>query len=80
MRSRGSREKPQPVKSKRITANLPHVLLEKAQASTGLSITETLVAGLELLLQKEAAKSARELRGKILVKEDGGRADGDRRR
>lgn len=50
---------------KRITANLPAVLLEEATAVTGAGITETLVAGLELITRSRAAAKARALKGKL---------------
>lgn len=49
----------------RITANIPKLLLERAQKVTGQGITETLVQGLERLCQSEAANLARQLKGKI---------------
>lgn len=68
--------KPQPVKTKRITANLPEELLAKAVQATGLGITETLVAGLELIIRKQAIEKASLLKGKIHLEQDLGRADG----
>jgi hypothetical protein len=50
---------------KRITANLPAALLEEATAVTGAGITETLVAGLELVKRSRAAAKARALKGKL---------------
>ena len=52
---------------KRITANLPAALLEEATAVTGVGITETLVAGLELVKRSRAAAKARALKGKITL-------------
>jgi len=62
---------------KRITANLPGDLLEQAQAATGLGITETLVAGLETLLRFAALEELKKLRGKIFIRPDSGRKNGD---
>jgi hypothetical protein len=58
---------------RRITANLPADLLEKAQAATGQGITETLVEGLQAILRKSALEKAKRLQGKILLAEDEGR-------
>jgi hypothetical protein len=55
---------------KRITANLPAALLEEATAVTGAGITETLVAGLELVKRSRAAAKARALKGKITLDVD----------
>lgn len=62
--------------SKRITANLPADLLEKALELTGAGITETLVEGLEALLKRGTLEKARRLQGKILIREDEGRKNG----
>lgn len=51
--------------TKRITANLPEALLREATAVTGRGITETLVAGLELLRRSRAHGKAVALRGKL---------------
>jgi hypothetical protein len=51
--------------TKRITANLPEALLEEATAVTGKGITETLIAGLELVRRSRAHAKARALRGKL---------------
>ena len=50
---------------KRITANLPAALLDEATEVTGAGITETLVAGLELIKRSRAAAKARALNGKL---------------
>jgi hypothetical protein len=50
---------------KKITANIPAKLLEKAQETTGLGITETLVAGLEELERSRKRSLLRALRGRI---------------
>lgn len=68
------------VRVKRINANLPAGLLEKAQKETGEGITETLVTGLNLVLRRSSARKLAELKGKLPVKEDGGRRDGSRNR
>jgi hypothetical protein len=55
---------------KRVTANLPAALLEAATAVTGGGITETLVAGLELVKRSRVADKARALRGKVHLQID----------
>jgi hypothetical protein len=50
---------------KKITANIPAKLLQRAQESTGLGITETLVAGLEELERSRKRSALRLLRGKV---------------
>lgn len=57
---------------RKITANIPAKLLQQAQATTGLGITETLVAGLEALERSRKRAALRLLRGKV-------RIDGSRR-
>jgi hypothetical protein len=51
--------------AKKITANLPAKLLERAQRTTGKGITETLIAGLEELEKSRQRSALRGLRGKI---------------
>jgi hypothetical protein len=51
--------------AKRITANLPDALLADATAVTGKGITETLIAGLELIRRSRAHAKATALRGKL---------------
>jgi hypothetical protein len=58
---------------KRITANLPSDVLLRAQKITGEGITETLVKGLDLLCRSEALEIAKSLKGKLNLKQDGGR-------
>lgn len=53
--------------TKRITANLPERLLEDATAVTGLGITDTLIAGLELIRRSRAHAKAAALRGKVHI-------------
>ncbi len=50
---------------KKITANLPAELLSRAQRTTGLGITETLVAGLEELERSRKRSALRQLRGRV---------------
>ena len=51
--------------TKRITANLPDALLQEATAVTGKGITETLIAGLELVRRSRAHAKAAALRGRL---------------
>jgi hypothetical protein len=62
--------------TRRVTANLPADLLQKATELTGAGITETLVEGLESILKKETLTKAKKLQGKIRIFADGGRKDG----
>jgi hypothetical protein len=50
---------------KKITANIPAKLLQRAQHNTGLGITETLVAGLVELEKSRKRSALRGLRGKV---------------
>ncbi len=50
---------------KKITANIPAKLLAKAQDSTGLGITETLILGLEELERARKRSALRALRGRV---------------
>jgi hypothetical protein len=50
---------------KKITANIPAKLLERAQEGTGRGITETLIAGLEELERTRTRSALRLLRGKV---------------
>ncbi len=52
---------------KRVTVNLPKQLLDDGQVLTEKGITETLVAGLELLRRQKAYKMARQLKGKLCL-------------
>jgi hypothetical protein len=53
----------QPVK--KVTANIPTKLLAKAQDTTGLGITETLILGLEELERSHKRSALRGLRGRV---------------
>lgn len=50
---------------KKVTANIPKELLERAQEATGLGITETLIMGLEELRRSRKRSALRDLRGKV---------------
>jgi hypothetical protein len=51
--------------TRRVTANLPVALLERARRVTGKGITETLVEGLERVRRSSAAARARTLKGRL---------------
>jgi hypothetical protein len=55
---------------KRVTVNLPAKLLASARAASKSGITETLVAGLELVARRRSAVQARKLRGKLELRID----------
>lgn len=63
--------------TRRVTANLPADLLQRATELTGAGITETLVEGLETLLKKETLAKAKKLQGRIRIQADEGRKDGN---
>ena len=56
--------------TRRITANLPEQLLADATKVTGKGITETLVAGLELVRRSRVHMKAQALRGRIKLDVD----------
>jgi hypothetical protein len=56
--------------TRRVTANIPTGLLDGACQATGKGITETLVAGLELVRRAAAAKKAARLRGRLRIDVD----------
>jgi hypothetical protein len=56
--------------TRRVTANLPLELLEKARRVTGQSITGTLVQGLELVRRSAAADKAARLKGRLKLDVD----------
>ncbi len=55
---------------RRITANLPEVLLEEAMEATGAGITETLTEGLELVRRTRAYRKAMRLKGSLTLDVD----------
>lgn len=57
-------------KTRRVTANLPEILLKEAIEASGASLTETLVQGLELVRRAGAFKKALALKGKLNLKLD----------
>lgn len=56
--------------TRRITANLPEDLLNEATRVTGKGITETIIAGLELVRRSRAHAKAAALRGKLQLDVD----------
>ena len=52
-------------KIKRITANIPEVLLREAIEVTGATLTETLIQGLRLVKRTAAFEKAKALKGKL---------------
>ena len=50
---------------KKVTVNIPLRLLEQARETTGLGITETLIAGLEEIARRQKRSALRRLRGSI---------------
>lgn len=57
-------------KIKRITANIPEVLLKEATAITGATLTETLIQGLKLVKRAAAYEKAKALKGKLNLEID----------
>ena len=57
-------------RTRRVTANLPDDLLEDAMDVTRKGITETLVAGLQLVRRTRAHRKAMALRGKVDLRID----------
>lgn len=55
---------------RKITANLPRELLEEACRHTGKGVTETIVAGLEMLARREAGERLAKLAGKLRLDVD----------
>ena len=52
-------------RTRRVTANLPAELLDRACRVTGKGITDTLVQGLELVRRSDAARKAARLKGRL---------------
>jgi len=50
---------------RKITVQVPQVLLEKAQAYTGEGVTQTVTAALKRLASVQAQQEALKLRGKV---------------
>ena len=56
--------------TQRITANIPKKLLQEAQKVSGLSITETLIQGLQFIQRRRSYDYAMALKGKLNLKID----------
>ena len=52
-------------RARKITVEVPHDLLEKAQRASRAGITQTVRAGLELIAASQAYARLRQLRGKV---------------
>lgn len=52
-------------RTRRVTANLPIETLDRARRVTGKGITDTLIAGLELVNRSDAARKAARLKGRL---------------
>lgn len=65
---------------RRVTANLPAELLQKAMDYTGKGITETLVDGLELLRRRRFYEKFKALQGKVHLEIDIDESRGRNRR
>lgn len=57
-------------KIKRITANIPEVLLREAIEVTGATLTETIIQGLRLVKRAAAFEKAKALKGKLNLEID----------
>jgi hypothetical protein len=51
--------------ARKITIEIPADLLEKAQAASGMGITQTVRTGLQLVAASNAYAKLRQLRGKV---------------
>ncbi|HSW49454.1 MAG TPA: hypothetical protein VLH09_04730 [Bryobacteraceae bacterium] len=51
--------------ARKITVEVPAVLLEKAQRASGAGITHTVRTGLQLVAASQAYRQLRQLRGKV---------------
>jgi hypothetical protein len=51
--------------ARKITVEIPHNLLERAQKASGTGITQTVRTGLELVAASQAYANLRQLRGKV---------------
>jgi hypothetical protein len=50
---------------RKITVNVPAELLERAQRATGADITQTIIAGLQLVAARETYAALRRMRGEL---------------
>lgn len=53
------------MKQQKITVQVPHQLLEKAQQASGAGITRTVCTGLQLVAASQTYAQLRQLRGKV---------------
>ena len=51
--------------SRKITVEIPSDLLERAQQASGTGVTQTVLAGLQVLAASQAYARLREMRGKV---------------
>ncbi|MGQ0733747.1 MAG: hypothetical protein ACT4QD_08840 [Acidobacteriota bacterium] len=51
--------------ARKITVEVPHELLDRAQRATGSGITQTVRTGLQLVAASEAYARLRQFRGKV---------------
>ena len=51
--------------ARKITVEVPHELLEKAQRASGTGVTQTVRAGLQLVAASRTYARLRKLRGKV---------------
>jgi hypothetical protein len=56
--------------TRKVTANLPRALLEKACRHTGKGVTDTIVEGLAMLERREAGERMARLAGKLKLDVD----------
>ena len=52
---------------KKITANIPALLLSNAKRITGMGITETIIEGLQEIEKREKRRALARLKGKIAI-------------
>jgi hypothetical protein len=63
---------------RKITVEIPEVLLQKAQQASGTGITQTVRTGLELLAASQAYMRLRQFRGKVHFSRTAGELRDDR--
>ena len=64
--------------ARKVTVEIPHELLRKAQKSTGAGVTATIRRGLELVAAAEAYEGLRRQRGRVRFSVDWKRLRRDR--
>lgn len=65
--------------TRKVTIRVPEDLRRRAQGAAGAGITETILAGLELLVVRQACDGLRSLRGKVDLGSDLNELRDDRR-